>query len=190
MSFRLASVSNVELWNFRDSPPSLQDFIDELHEIPIAVAIILLVEFGVLLRRELLGVRDDRLFSQYSAIIICLCSSSKVLICAFELFRSLSFPDRSTILSVWMSSEKLLWALNVFRVTLHLYVFLETPKPIGWSTFLSPSDWTDPSNVTDDDDWLTDWHAFWIATIGLSSVCLLSAASQMSRHPCPGPKTE
>ena len=30
------------------------------HEIPIAVAIILLVEFGALLLRELLGVRDDQ----------------------------------------------------------------------------------------------------------------------------------
>ena len=40
-------------------PPFLQDFVDELHEIPIAVAMILLVEFGVLLLRELLRVRDD-----------------------------------------------------------------------------------------------------------------------------------
>ena len=58
MSFRLAIVSKVELWNFRN-PPFLQDFVDELHEIPISVAIIVLVEVGALLLRELLGVRDD-----------------------------------------------------------------------------------------------------------------------------------
>ena len=56
MSFRLASVSKVELWNFRTS----SDFVDELHENTLADAIILLVEFGVLLRLELLGVRDDQ----------------------------------------------------------------------------------------------------------------------------------
>ena len=57
MSFRLASVSKVELWNFRNSSISS---VDELHENPFADAIILLVEFGVLLRLELLGVRDDQ----------------------------------------------------------------------------------------------------------------------------------
>ena len=55
MSFRLASVSKVELWNFRNS-----SICNELHENPFADAIILLVEFGVLLRLELLGVRDDQ----------------------------------------------------------------------------------------------------------------------------------
>ena len=34
--------------------------IDELHENPLIDAIILLVEFGVLLRLELLEVRDDQ----------------------------------------------------------------------------------------------------------------------------------
>ena len=49
-------VSKVELWIFV-IPPSLQDFVDELHEIQ---NLIILVEFGVLLRLELLGVRDDQ----------------------------------------------------------------------------------------------------------------------------------
>ena len=42
--------------------PFLQDFIDELHEIPISVAIIVLAGVGALLRIELLGNHDDRLF--------------------------------------------------------------------------------------------------------------------------------
>ena len=46
MSFRLAIVSSA-------------DFVDELHEIPISVAIVVLEGVGALLLRELLGVRDD-----------------------------------------------------------------------------------------------------------------------------------
>ena len=41
-------------------PPSLSDFVDELNENPFADAMILLVEFGVVPRLELLGVRDDQ----------------------------------------------------------------------------------------------------------------------------------
>ena len=62
MSFRLAIVSKVELWNFRNSFISVR-LVDELHENPFADAIILLVEFGVLLRLELLEVRDDQFSS-------------------------------------------------------------------------------------------------------------------------------
>ena len=61
MSFRLAIVSKVELWNFSNSSIFLY-FVDELHEIPISVATIVLVGIGALLLRELHGVRDDRLF--------------------------------------------------------------------------------------------------------------------------------
>ena len=39
--------------------PSLYDFVDELHEIPIPVAIIVLEGVGALHRLELLRVRDD-----------------------------------------------------------------------------------------------------------------------------------
>ena len=88
MSFRLAIVSKVELWNFRNSSISVR-FVDELHENPISVAIILLV----------------------------------------------------------------------------------TPKPIDRSTFLSPAGFTALSKHNRQRR-LTDWHAFWIAVIGLSSVCL------------------
>ena len=59
MSFRLASVSNVELFNFHNSSISVF-FVDELHENSFAVVRVLLVEFGVLLLRELLGVRVDQ----------------------------------------------------------------------------------------------------------------------------------
>ena len=86
-------------------------------------------------------------FSKYSAIIICLCSSNKVVICAFELLSPTSFPVLSTIFSAWVISENLLWAL---------YVFLGTPKPIDWSIFLSPTGFPVLSNTTDKDDWLTD----------------------------------
>ena len=37
-----------------------EDFVDELHENPSAVAMILLVEFGIPLRLEWLGARDDQ----------------------------------------------------------------------------------------------------------------------------------
>ena len=47
-------------------PLSLQDFVDELHENPIFVATIVLVEVGALLLHEALGVRDDRLFREQS----------------------------------------------------------------------------------------------------------------------------
>ena len=60
MSFCLASVSKVELWNFRNSSISVR-FCDELHENPFSDVIILLVEFCVLVLLELLGVRDEKL---------------------------------------------------------------------------------------------------------------------------------
>ena len=44
MSFRLAIVSKVELWNFRNFS-SLYDVVDDLRENPFADAITLLVEF-------------------------------------------------------------------------------------------------------------------------------------------------
>ena len=61
MSFRLASVSKVELWNFRNSSISVRILLMELHENPFADAIILLVEFDDLVLLELLGVRDEKL---------------------------------------------------------------------------------------------------------------------------------
>ena len=146
MSFRLAIVSKVELWNFRNSSISVRlcwwasrnsDFCRR--NCPCRI------------RRSSSAWAAWSswwvTFSRYSAIIICLCSSSRVLICAFELLRPSGCPDPSTIRSIWMSSEKLLWALIVFLVT---------PKLTDWSTFLSPSGCPDPSNITDDDDWLTD----------------------------------
>ena len=146
ISFRLAIVSKVELWNFRNSSISARlcwwasrnsNFC--CHICPCRS------------RRSssAWAACSSRwlTFSRYSAIIVCRCSSSRVLICAFELFRSSGFPDPSTTFSVWVFSENLLWAL---------YVFLVTPKPTDWSTFLSPSSFPDLSNTTDDDDRLTD----------------------------------
>ena len=60
MNFCLVSVSKVEIWNFRNSF-HLNKIVGELHENPFADAIILLVEFGVLVLLELLGVRDGKL---------------------------------------------------------------------------------------------------------------------------------
>ena len=143
MSFRPASVSKVELWNFSNSF--------------ISVSFCWWTSRNSKFCRHNCPCRSRRsssawaawsswwpVFSRCSAIIVCLCSSSRVLICAFELFRSSGFPVLSTTFSVWMSSENLLWALIVFRVT---------PKFTDWSTFLSPSGCPDPSNITD--DWLT-----------------------------------
>ena len=158
MSFRLASVSKVELWNFRNSS--------------ISVRLCWWTSRKSFRWRHNSSCRIRRsssaraawsswwpIFSQYSAIIICLCSSSKVLICAFELLSPTSFPVLSTILSAWVFSQNLLWAQ---------YVFLVTPKPIDWSTFLSPTGFPGSidhfvslhrfpwSNMKDNDDWLTD----------------------------------
>ena len=116
MSFRLATVSKAELWNFRNSSISVRlrwwasrnsNFC--CHNCPW---------------------RSQRSSSAWaawssswltlswcSAIIVCLCSSSRVLICAFELLHSSGCPDRSTI---------------------------------------SPSGCPDLSDLTDDDNWLTD----------------------------------
>ena len=94
--------------------------------------------------------RDNHLFS------------SKVLICALELSRSSGFPVLSITFSAWVFLENLLWAL---------YVFLVTPKPIDCSTHLSPRKF--PCSIEHNRRGrLTDWHAFWIAVIGLSSMCL------------------
>ena len=43
-------------------PSSLQDLVDELHENPVVVAIIPLVEFCDLVLLELQGTRDEELF--------------------------------------------------------------------------------------------------------------------------------
>ena len=83
------------IFRFYSNSSILQDSVDELHEIPISVAIIVLVGVGALLLRTIF--RDNRLSL-----------SSRVLICAFELLRPSGCPDRSTVLSVWMSSEKFL----------------------------------------------------------------------------------
>ena len=75
-------------------------------------AIILLVEFGVLLRLELLGVRDDQFSRNTLSIIICLCSSSKVLICAFELLSPTGFPVLARTFSAWVCFRKLAVSTN------------------------------------------------------------------------------
>ena len=129
MSFRLASVSKVELWNCRN--------------FSISVRFCWWTSRKSICCRHNSSCRIRRsssaraawsswwpTFSQYSAIIICLCSSSKVLICAFELLSPTGFPVLSTILSACVFSENLLWAL---------YVFLVTPKPITDRHFLSPT---------------------------------------------------
>ena len=137
ISFRLAIVSQVELWNFRHSS--------------ISVRLCWWASRNSNFCRHNWPCRSRRSSSAWAAwsscaIIVCLCSSSRLLICAFELLRSSGFPDRSTIRSIWMPSEKLLWALITLNVTSYFP---------DWSTILSPSGCPDPSNITDD-DWLTD----------------------------------
>ena len=155
MSFRLAIVSKVELWNFRNSSIS--------------------VRFCWWTSRKSCCWRHNsscrilrscsaraawsswRLtFSRYSAIIVCLCSSSRVLICAFELFCSSGCPDPSTILTVWMSSEKRCDTEIYWLIDISLSLSIRFP----WSI--------EPYRRRR----LTDWHAFWCAVIDLSSVCL------------------
>ena len=60
MNFCLVNSSKAEFWNFCNSF-IFTNLVDELHENPFADAIILPVEFGVLLRLELQGVRDEEL---------------------------------------------------------------------------------------------------------------------------------
>ena len=51
------------MWNFGIFviPSSQSDFVDELHENPVAGSIILPVEFCVIVLLELNGVRDEKL---------------------------------------------------------------------------------------------------------------------------------
>ena len=115
------------------------------------------------------------IFSQYSAIIICLCSSSKVLLCALELFSPTGFPVLSITFSAWVFSENLLWAL---------YVFLVTPKPIDWSTSLSPTGFPDLSTQqTKTTDWLT---RLLVRSNRLVLGVLQWASCRVSSHPRPG----
>ena len=62
MSFRLAIVSKVELWNFPNSLHLSKTLLMNFNENLFAGAIIFLVEFGALLqhRLELFEVRDDQ----------------------------------------------------------------------------------------------------------------------------------
>ena len=102
MSFRLACVSKVELWNFRNSSISIR--------------------FCWWTSRKSFCWRHNsscriwrscsaraawsswwETFSRHSAMIICLCSSSKVLICALELRSPTGFPVLSTIFQLgWL----------------------------------------------------------------------------------------
>ena len=170
MSFPLAIVSKVELWNFRNSSISerlcwwaSRNFICCRHDSSRRI------------RRSSSAWAAWSswwpIFSQFSSTIICLCSSSRVLICAFELFRSSGCPDRSTILTVWMSSEN--------RVTQNL--------PID--RHFSPSGCPDPSNLNRR-RCLTDWLTCpLVRSNRLVLGVPLWAACRVSRHPCPGPRT-
>ena len=101
MSFRLASVSKVELWNFRNFviPPSQWDFFWWTSQKSICWR----HNSSCKIRRSSSARAAWSsywpIFSQYSARIICLCSSSKVLICAFELLTLPGFRALSTTFS-------------------------------------------------------------------------------------------
>ena len=103
MSFRLAIVSRVELCKFRNSS--------------LSVRLCSWASRHSNLCRHNCACRSRRSSSacdawsswwltfSRSSSIICLCSSSRVLICAFELSRSTGFPYPSTIFSVRVFSE-------------------------------------------------------------------------------------
>ena len=61
MNFCLVNSSKVEFWDFCNSLHLHKILFDELHENPVVVAIILLVEFCDFVRLELQGVRDEEL---------------------------------------------------------------------------------------------------------------------------------
>ena len=67
------------------------DFVDELHEIPISVAITVLEGVGALLLRELLGVRDD----QFSRIKVRLVAGRTCLM--FVVISHRVKPDRENV---------------------------------------------------------------------------------------------
>ena len=143
MSFRLASVSKEELWNFRNSSFSVR-----LCWWTSRNSIFCRHNSSRRIRRSSSARAAWRSWWPiFSAIIICLRSSSRVLInlCA-RTISLLRFPwsiDHFLSLGVF---RKL--AVNTVRVS-------RDPKPIDWSTSLSPAGFPALSNTTDD-DWLTD----------------------------------
>ena len=62
MNFCWVNSSKVELLEFLQFLHLFKDLVDELHENPVVVAMILLVEFCDFVRLELQGVRDEELF--------------------------------------------------------------------------------------------------------------------------------
>ena len=162
MNFRLAIMSKVELWNFRNSF--------------ISVRLCWQASRNSNICRHSCPCRCRHsssawaawsswwpTFSRYSAMIVCLCSSSRVLICEFELLRS-SIRVQWSIVSVLNSFvfRKSAVSLNYVSCDIRLLWSIDH----AFSIRLCP----DPSNITDD-DWLTDWLASWYAVVDFSLVC-------------------
>ena len=90
ISFRLAIISKVELWNFRNS------------SISVRLSWWTSRKSNFCRHTSRISRRSSSawaawcswwpIFSRYSAINVCLCSSIRVLVCAFELFRSSGCP--------------------------------------------------------------------------------------------------
>ena len=76
--------------------------MDELQENPFADAIILPVEFCVLVLFELLGVRDEKLSRSILRLLFVSVHQ------ALELLSPTGFPVLSTIFSAWVFAENLL----------------------------------------------------------------------------------
>ena len=157
MSFRLASVSKVEIWNFRNSS--------------ISVRLCWWTSRKSFCWRHISSCRIRRsssaraawssswpIFSQYSAIIICLCSSSKVLICALELFSPTCSIDHFL-------------SLGVFRKLAVSTVRVSRDNKTNWLIDICFSQ-RFPCSIERDRQWrLTDGHTFRTAVIGMFSVC-------------------
>ena len=65
MNFCLVNSSKVEFWNFA-IPSASKDLVDELHENPVVVAVILLEELCDLVRLELQGIREKNFLTIFS----------------------------------------------------------------------------------------------------------------------------
>ena len=145
MSFRLASVSKVELLNFRNSS--------------ISVRLCWWTSRKSICCRHNSSRRIRRSFFCMSCMEFMM-TNFLAIFCDNHL--SL-FVKSSPNLCIWAislhwfpCSIDLFFILGVFRKIAALYVFLVTPKPIVCSTSLSPTGFHVLSNTTDNDDWLTD----------------------------------
>ena len=157
MNFCLVSVSKVELWNFRNSSISVR-FWWWTSRNPSPDAIILLVEFDVLVLLELLGVRDEKLSrSILRWSFVSVIKQSPNLCTGTALAHQVS-PLLSTIFSLG-DCRKLI--VSTVRVSDTKTKMIDVALSHRF-----------PRSIDHDRHWRrTDTYTFRTAVIGLSSVC-------------------